>query len=174
MPTPLDPEAFRSLTHWDCEFASDFGFRVSDYALYRRGKLYYVGPRLKPADRLGHHLKDRHSQSWDRFSVAGSEQLISTSWLRIWAAESSTGASSTENKQFRPSSDPATLRIEVFTHTCVFCFLSILHLTGRVFIYVGMPNICLRKEAELLLHFGGFLVICSRPVGQVHVNQVRS
>jgi len=39
------------------------------YALYRRGKLYYVGLASNLRLRLGHHLKDRHSQSWDRFSV---------------------------------------------------------------------------------------------------------
>ena len=39
------------------------------YALYRRGKLYYVGLASNLPTRLGHHLKDRHSQSWDRFSV---------------------------------------------------------------------------------------------------------
>ena len=39
------------------------------YALYRRGRLYYVGLASNLPTRLGHHLKDRHSQSWDRFSV---------------------------------------------------------------------------------------------------------
>jgi hypothetical protein len=39
------------------------------YALYRRDKLYYVGLASNLRTRLGHHLKDRHSQSWDRFSV---------------------------------------------------------------------------------------------------------
>src|SRR6266568_6304753 len=39
------------------------------YALYRHGKLYYVGLASNLRTRLGHHLKDRHGQSWDRFSV---------------------------------------------------------------------------------------------------------
>jgi hypothetical protein len=39
------------------------------YALYRRDKLYYVGLAKNLRARLGHHLKDRHGQSWDRFSV---------------------------------------------------------------------------------------------------------
>lgn len=39
------------------------------YALYRRGKLYYIGLASNLRTRLGHHLKDRHAQSWDRFSV---------------------------------------------------------------------------------------------------------
>ncbi len=39
------------------------------YALYRRSRLYYVGLASNLRTRLTHHLKDRHSQSWDRFSV---------------------------------------------------------------------------------------------------------
>lgn len=43
--------------------------RQGVYALYRRGKLYYVGLAGNLRSRLGHHLKDRHHDSWDRFSV---------------------------------------------------------------------------------------------------------
>src|SRR4030043_1181188 len=39
------------------------------YALYRRGRLHYVGLASNLRSRLGHHLKDRHQDSWDRFSV---------------------------------------------------------------------------------------------------------
>jgi hypothetical protein len=39
------------------------------YALYRRGKLYYVGLASNLRSRLTHHLKDHHHDSWDRFSV---------------------------------------------------------------------------------------------------------
>lgn len=39
------------------------------YALYRRGKIYYVGLARNLRGRLGHHLKDRHHDSWDSFSV---------------------------------------------------------------------------------------------------------
>ncbi|HEY0724336.1 MAG TPA: hypothetical protein VGD41_10180 [Pyrinomonadaceae bacterium] len=39
------------------------------YALYRRDKLYYVGLARNLKMRLGHHLRDRHGDSWDRFSV---------------------------------------------------------------------------------------------------------
>ena len=39
------------------------------YALYRHGKLYYVGLATNLRNRLKQHLKDRHGQSWDRFSV---------------------------------------------------------------------------------------------------------
>ncbi len=43
--------------------------RQGVYALYRRGKLYYVGLASNLRSRLAHHLKDRHHGSWDRFSV---------------------------------------------------------------------------------------------------------
>lgn len=39
------------------------------YTLYRRGKLHYVGLASNLRSRLGHHLRDRHQDSWDRFSV---------------------------------------------------------------------------------------------------------
>jgi len=39
------------------------------YALYRRRKLHYVGLARNLRNRLKQHLKDRHGQSWDRFSV---------------------------------------------------------------------------------------------------------
>jgi hypothetical protein len=43
--------------------------RQGVYALYRRGKLYYVGLARNLRMRLAHHLRDRHGDSWDRFSV---------------------------------------------------------------------------------------------------------
>jgi hypothetical protein len=39
------------------------------YALYRKHKLYYVGLASSLQSRLKHHLKDRHADSWDTFSV---------------------------------------------------------------------------------------------------------
>jgi hypothetical protein len=39
------------------------------YALFRRGKLYYVGLAKNLRGRLKQHLRDRHGDSWDRFSV---------------------------------------------------------------------------------------------------------
>jgi len=39
------------------------------YALYRRDKLYYVGLANNLMGRLKTHLKDRHHNLWDRFSV---------------------------------------------------------------------------------------------------------
>lgn len=43
--------------------------RQGIYALYRRGRLYYVGLASSLRGRLNTHLRDRHGQSWDRFSV---------------------------------------------------------------------------------------------------------
>jgi len=37
--------------------------------LYRKNKLYYVGLASNLSSRLKHHLRDRHAQSWDGFSV---------------------------------------------------------------------------------------------------------
>ncbi len=39
------------------------------YVLYRRNKLDHVGLASNLRSRLRHHLKDRHHDSWDRFSV---------------------------------------------------------------------------------------------------------
>lgn len=39
------------------------------YALYRHNRLHYVGLASNLRSRLTHHLKDRHQQTWDRFSV---------------------------------------------------------------------------------------------------------
>jgi hypothetical protein len=43
--------------------------REGVYALYRRGKLYYVGLASDLRWRLKSHLRDRHAGSWDSFSV---------------------------------------------------------------------------------------------------------
>ena len=43
--------------------------RQGVYVLYRRGKLYYVGLATNLRSRLKQHLRDRHADSWDRFSV---------------------------------------------------------------------------------------------------------
>lgn len=39
------------------------------YALYRRGKLYYVGLASSLLRRLKGHLRNHHKGTWDRFSV---------------------------------------------------------------------------------------------------------
>jgi hypothetical protein len=43
--------------------------RQGVYALYRRNRLYYVGLAGSLQSRLAMHLRDRHADSWDRFSV---------------------------------------------------------------------------------------------------------
>ncbi len=44
--------------------------RYGIYAMYRRGKLYYVGLASSLLGRLKAHIKDRHANNnWDRFSV---------------------------------------------------------------------------------------------------------
>jgi hypothetical protein len=43
--------------------------REGIYALYRKGRLYYVGLARDLKWRLGAHLKDRHKEKWDSFSV---------------------------------------------------------------------------------------------------------
>jgi len=43
--------------------------RQGVYALFRRGKLYYVGLAHNLRSRLQTHLRDHHAESWDRFSV---------------------------------------------------------------------------------------------------------
>jgi len=39
------------------------------YALYKKNKLYYVGLASNLRSRLHHHLRDRHADTWDSFSV---------------------------------------------------------------------------------------------------------
>lgn len=39
------------------------------YALYRGDRLYYVGLASDLRTRLKHHLRDRHANTWDRFSI---------------------------------------------------------------------------------------------------------
>jgi len=43
--------------------------RIGIYALYRRGKIYYAGLASDLRGRLHWHLRDRHAQKWDTFSV---------------------------------------------------------------------------------------------------------
>lgn len=39
------------------------------YALYRDNKLYYIGQAGNLRNRIKHHLKDKHSSSWNYFSL---------------------------------------------------------------------------------------------------------
>jgi hypothetical protein len=43
--------------------------RSGVYALYRKGKLYYVGLASSLLGRLKNHLRDHHGKTWDHFSV---------------------------------------------------------------------------------------------------------
>lgn len=45
------------------------GRRQGIYALYRKNRLYYIGLAGNLRSRLTQHLRDRHKESWDRFSV---------------------------------------------------------------------------------------------------------
>lgn len=52
------------------ELVQEFvGRRNGIYALFDRGNLYYAGLASDLRWRLKHHLKDRHHDSWDSFSV---------------------------------------------------------------------------------------------------------
>ena len=56
---------------------SDFPKELTDlvgrkhgvYALYKGDRLYYVGLSGKLRGRIKHHLRDRHSGKWDKFSL---------------------------------------------------------------------------------------------------------
>jgi len=39
------------------------------YALYRKNRLYYVGLATNLRARINQHLRDRHSETWDHFSL---------------------------------------------------------------------------------------------------------
>jgi hypothetical protein len=45
------------------------GRNAGIYALYRKKKLYYVGLATTLRGRLRAHVKNRHGNSWDRFSI---------------------------------------------------------------------------------------------------------
>jgi hypothetical protein len=62
------------------EIITDYARRRSRvYALYKGEELYYVGLAKNLRSRLHGHLKDRHAEAWDRFSVyltRGDEHLL--------------------------------------------------------------------------------------------------
>ena len=45
------------------------GKRHGVYALYKGPRLYYVGLATNLRNRVQHHLQDRHSGKWDKFSL---------------------------------------------------------------------------------------------------------
>ena len=59
------------------------------YALYKDEKVYYVGLASNLRQRLGHHLRDRHKKTWNKFSIyltTSSENLkdLESLFLRIF------------------------------------------------------------------------------------------
>jgi hypothetical protein len=60
----------RDLLERHPEVVRDFiGKKAGVYALYRRNRLYYVGLATALRHRLKAHVKNRHGDSWDSFSV---------------------------------------------------------------------------------------------------------
>lgn len=65
----LEDISWRVLEEYPSVVNSMIRKRSGVYALYRRGRLYYVGLASNLTGRLKTHLKDRHESAWDRFSV---------------------------------------------------------------------------------------------------------
>jgi hypothetical protein len=66
------------------------GRRNGVYALFRKGKLYYVGLASDLRGRLKSHMKDHHGNSWDSFSVyltIGDQHLRELESLMLRIAE---------------------------------------------------------------------------------------
>jgi hypothetical protein len=60
----------RDLLERHPDIVRDFiGRNAGVYALYRRNQLYYVGLARALRHRLKAHVKNRHGDSWDSFSV---------------------------------------------------------------------------------------------------------
>jgi hypothetical protein len=60
----------RSLLEDHPELVREFiGRNAGIYALFRKGKLYYVGLATALRSRLKAHVKNRHANSWDSFSI---------------------------------------------------------------------------------------------------------
>jgi hypothetical protein len=73
------------------EVVSNFiGKRNGVYALYRKGKLQYVGLASDLRGRLKTHVRDRHGEAWDSFSVyltIGDQHLRELESLMLRIAE---------------------------------------------------------------------------------------
>lgn len=66
------------------------GKRNGVYALFRKGKLHYVGLASDLRGRLKTHMKDRHGEAWDSFSVyltIGDQHLRELESLMLRIAE---------------------------------------------------------------------------------------
>jgi hypothetical protein len=59
----LESASYRSIV------ASMIKGHAGVYALYKGERLYYVGLASNLMGRVKHHLKDRHAQKWNKFSV---------------------------------------------------------------------------------------------------------
>lgn len=60
----------RNLLEKHPELVREFiGRNAGIYALFRKGKLYYVGLATALRSRLKAHVKNRHGNSWDSFSI---------------------------------------------------------------------------------------------------------
>lgn len=60
----------RNLLEKHPELVREFiGRNAGIYALFRKGKLYYVGLATALRSRLTAHVKNRHGNSWDSFSI---------------------------------------------------------------------------------------------------------
>jgi hypothetical protein len=60
----------RDLLEKHPELVREFiGRNAGIYALFRKGKLYYVGLATALRSRLKAHVKNRHGNSWDSFSI---------------------------------------------------------------------------------------------------------
>lgn len=55
--------------HYLSEITTLIGKQHGVYALYKRGRLYYVGLATDLRGRVKYHLKDRHAKKWDTFSL---------------------------------------------------------------------------------------------------------
>lgn len=65
----LERVSWRLLDQYRTNVARFIRGKAGVYALYRGDHLYYVGLAKNLMSRVSHHLKDRHAERWDRFSV---------------------------------------------------------------------------------------------------------
>jgi hypothetical protein len=59
----------RVFADYSAQIAELAGEKSGIYALYWRGKLYYVGLATDLRRRIKHHLEDKHARNWDTFSL---------------------------------------------------------------------------------------------------------
>jgi hypothetical protein len=59
----------RVFADFSAQIAELAGEKPGIYALYHRGKLYYVGLATDLRRRIKHHLEDKHARNWDTFSL---------------------------------------------------------------------------------------------------------